>query len=166
MESIESIWSDLQLDSEPNFCSFNWSFQMDPNHLILQTHKEIARHYFGFGALEVAMRDVEVIETPRVLFQRHLATFPIDETKVHDLARMRSGETDRTTVFEDPLTFYKYNTLGLIIAEKPTDCYTVTVTSENDLVATHEGLKWAIFKIIGHNTYHFETHKWARVPII
>ena len=161
-ESIESLWSNILNDSGAPLLSdtfFSWNFQM------IQTHLQIAQAYFGFGALEVAMRDVEVIETPYVLFQRHLTTFPIDQTKALDVARLRIGETEISTIFEDPVRFYKYNTAGLIIAEKPTDCYKV-IGDENNLSAIYQGPKWAIFKYLGGDSYHFEANKWARVQNI
>ena len=187
MESKESVWSDFHQDSTafqfPR--GFDWHFQMEPDPFILQSHLQLVKYYYGFEAdaadkIEREMKEVSVIETPRQLFQRHLTTNPIDIFKALDLAKLRidSGATDITTIFGDPFRFYDYKTIDLIVAEKPTDCYSVVPRTDpdlksdsksyfkpdgGDLNAIHLGEKWAIFERKSGNVLHFNAQKWAEI---
>ena len=190
---MESIWSDFHEESNTFqlLGGFDWRFQMEPDPFILQSHLQVVKYYFGFeanetGKIEREMKEISVIETPRQLFERHLTTSPIDLIKTLDLAKLRidSGATEITTIFEDPFRFYDYRTLDLIVAEKPTDCYSVVLqnqmdldpksdpkagskvnaeTDGGDLNPIYLGEIWAIFERKSGNVLHFNAQKWAQI---
>ena len=110
------------------------------------------------------MKDADLIYTAKELFNRHISDISITKGKALYLAKNRQRQNAFTTVFEDPVRFYRYNRLGVIISEKPVKCFEIQPGKEtNDLKAVYRHHRWAIFE--GPN-FHYNWRKNISVPAV
>ena len=169
---MDSLWSNLhnennnldKTDEDP----LSWEFQMDPDSRILSQHLIVIKAYFEIGTpIPIDYESLKLIFTPRELFEKHITSKPTSYWKAINLAVLRERFTNPTTCFENPGIFYKYPNLGIIISKIPVKCHKVNMRKSGiGFKTSFLGLRWAIFEIIGGNSFHFDWKKWSNVPEI
>ena len=167
---MDSLWSNLhnennnldKTDEDP----LSWDFQIDPDPRILSQHLNVIKAYFEIGT-PIDYESLKLIFTPQKLFEKHITSKPTSYWKAINLAVLRERFNNPTTCFENPGIFYKYPNLGIIISKIPVKCHKVNMRKSGiGFKTSFLGLRWAIFEIIGGNSFHFDWKKWSNVPEI
>ena len=170
---MDSLWSNLdkedQTDQTEDDPLSSWDFQLDPDPGILNQHLNVIQDYFKETPInyESAFKRVKLIFTPQELFSKHITSKPTSYWKAINLAVLRERFGNPTTCFENPGIFYKYPNLGIIISKVPVKCHKVNMRKSGvGLKSYFQGLRWAIFEIVGGNSFHFDWKKWSNVSEI
>ena len=170
---MENIWDEnldeLNAPELSNNEPIDWDFQAEPDHRIVNKHTILVYNFFEknlpIHELNGMMNgNVAIIDTPPAQYNRHITSIPISEWKALQIAHLRGKIKSTTTVFEDPEKFYAYNTIGVIISQKATDCFRVLPRKNSgDLCTIYIGKRFGIFEVKGNN-FHFNWMKWGNVP--